>query len=529
MAQNKRILIVDDQQDLREQMAKLLSRSTKKSETVSLVRQMRSRLLGLDAQEQDQDDEPERGGYQVETASQGQEALEKVKRAIEAGKPYAAMFLDMRMPPGWDGLETAKRVREVDKLIEIVIMTAYADHDQETIAKSVGAPEKLLYIKKPFQSEEIFQLALCLTAKWGAEEDERLRKGWLEGLIRGMSRIKGIKSDKPSEVCGGVLKALLTFIPAQKGFIAICGHDGKWRLEHSSGVDQAEANSFINDNAAKFSGSQTAQSVGGKYQLPLKREGFSGMAVIYDANAPNDPEWYKLLNLLVMTASEALASAAAQDELRRMERALAISSASAKIADFCSRRTEKLKDGLSGDAKLAALAELEGFLSNLKAFGSPLPAVEPVKTQLPSLLQDFASELKAKAPAGLSVETQISGLSSAELPCSAKILKDGLLLAAAGRMASAAKAGAKSLLFKVELKAEGQAFRIYIEDDGPAVDAELASLLFDPFAVESEGSFDLIMPAARILLKTAGASICLDPRPAGTLLCVGIQPAHKTQ
>jgi hypothetical protein len=168
------------------------------------------------------------------------------------------------------------------------------------------------------------------------------------------------------------------------------------------------------------------------------------MAVIYDANAPNDPEWYKLLNLLVMTASEALASAAAQDELRRMERALAISSASAKIADFCSRRTEKLKDGSLGDAKLAALAELEGFLSNLKAFGSPLPAVEPVKTQLPSLLQDFASELKAKAPAGLSVETQISGLSSAELPCSAKILKDGLLLAAAGRMASAAKAGAKA-------------------------------------------------------------------------------------
>ena len=59
---------------------------------------------------------------------------------------------------GWDGLETATKVREVDKNIEIVIMTAYADHDQAQIAEQVGMPEKLLYIKKPFGKKEVSTL-----------------------------------------------------------------------------------------------------------------------------------------------------------------------------------------------------------------------------------------------------------------------------------------------------------------------------------------------------------------------------------
>ena len=542
MASNKRILIVDDQQDLREQMAKLLSRSTKKSETVSLVRQMRSRLLGLSATaDQESDDEPERGGYEVDVASQGQEALEKVKRALEANKPYSVMFLDMRMPPGWDGLETAKRIREVDKLLEIVIMTAYADHDQETVAKSVGAPDKLLYIKKPFQSEEIFQLALCLTSKWSAEEDERLRKGWLEGLIRGMSRIKGLKADKTEDVCASVLKALLTFIGAHKGLIASLS-DGKWKLEHAAGVDVSEAASYINGNAAKLSESRTAQSVVGKYLLPLKREGYSAIAVIYDATTPSDPEWYKLLNLLVMTASEVLSSTAAQNEIRKGERMVAVSLAASKIASCCQSKVSgvisevsSLRGTLKDETSLKSLSSIESAIRSLDAMVSSLsafaaaPNLPPAsKTLISDLLNEIGSELK-RASAGIEISTEISGLASAEALCPKPLVKEAFKAIVSSRISSALKDGAKAVSLKFDIKPDGSGYRVAIEDDGPAVEASLKAKLFEPFAIDDGAdSLGIALPQARRLLKAAGIALSADvERQRGIVFMASLQAAPK--
>ena len=97
MEKNTRILVVDDQKDLRYQLAKLLENADKKSETVSLVKQMRERLLGSkdDDSDKSSSSSKEEVTYIVDTAGQGQEALEMVKKANENGKPYALMFLDM--------------------------------------------------------------------------------------------------------------------------------------------------------------------------------------------------------------------------------------------------------------------------------------------------------------------------------------------------------------------------------------------------------------------------------------------------
>ena len=66
--------------------------------------------------------------FSVDSALQGQEALDKVQQAVAAKEPYAMAFVDMRMPPGWDGLETIKRIWEVYPDLEVVICTAYSDH-----------------------------------------------------------------------------------------------------------------------------------------------------------------------------------------------------------------------------------------------------------------------------------------------------------------------------------------------------------------------------------------------------------------
>lgn len=96
-------------------------------------------------------------------------AVAAVRDALAAGKPFAVAFIDMRMPPGPDGLWAAARIRELDPAIEIVICTAYADVDCSEIAALVPPEEKLSYLQKPFHPGEIRQMALSLGSKWRAE------------------------------------------------------------------------------------------------------------------------------------------------------------------------------------------------------------------------------------------------------------------------------------------------------------------------------------------------------------------------
>ncbi len=111
------------------------------------------------------------GDFTVDYVSQGEDAVAAVRAAIEAGQPYSVLFLDMRMPPGMDGRETAKQIRALDKRINIVIVTGYSDHSPLDVAQVAGPQDKLFYLAKPFQTEEIRTLAHSLTAKWAMEED----------------------------------------------------------------------------------------------------------------------------------------------------------------------------------------------------------------------------------------------------------------------------------------------------------------------------------------------------------------------
>ena len=109
---------------------------------------------------------PDQENFDVSFASQGQEGLQLVEKFLQEDRPFAIAFIDVRMPPGWDGMETAVQIRAIDPDIEIVIVTAYADRSREEIAKAVTPPHKLLYLRKPFDLDELKQIALSLCAKW---------------------------------------------------------------------------------------------------------------------------------------------------------------------------------------------------------------------------------------------------------------------------------------------------------------------------------------------------------------------------
>jgi len=103
-------------------------------------------------------------GFDFTVASQGQEGHQLARQALAEERPYAVAFIDMRMPPGWDGLATAQALRNLDPNIYLVIVSAYSDHSVDDIHNALEYDT--LFLRKPFMAEEIFQMARNLTQGW---------------------------------------------------------------------------------------------------------------------------------------------------------------------------------------------------------------------------------------------------------------------------------------------------------------------------------------------------------------------------
>jgi diguanylate cyclase (GGDEF)-like protein len=104
--------------------------------------------------------------FELDCVDQGPAALLLVQLARDEGRPYAVAFVDMRMPPGWDGLETIEHLWKADAELQVVICTAYSDQPWDEIKERVGQNDKLLILQKPFNGIEVSQLATALCRKW---------------------------------------------------------------------------------------------------------------------------------------------------------------------------------------------------------------------------------------------------------------------------------------------------------------------------------------------------------------------------
>ena len=104
--------------------------------------------------------------FEIDSAYQGEQGFEKASLAMAQGRPYALAFVDLRMPPGWDGVETISRLRTIDPALQTVICTAYSDYSWGDIYQRLGHSDSLLILKKPFDNIEVVQLAHALGRKW---------------------------------------------------------------------------------------------------------------------------------------------------------------------------------------------------------------------------------------------------------------------------------------------------------------------------------------------------------------------------
>jgi predicted signal transduction protein with EAL and GGDEF domain len=165
-----RVLVADDESDVRDAYRQVLLESDV-SKDLAAFRKLRARLFNK-TEGADQD-APDASGstpaFDPVFCSDAESAVEAVRASVAAGQPFAVIFLDMRMPPGKDGLWAAKCIRDMDPAVEIVICTAYSDTDPGTIGGLVPPEDKLSYLQKPFHPHEIRQMTISLGSKWRAE------------------------------------------------------------------------------------------------------------------------------------------------------------------------------------------------------------------------------------------------------------------------------------------------------------------------------------------------------------------------
>jgi diguanylate cyclase (GGDEF)-like protein len=164
---NRRILIIDDNPAIHQDFRKVLSGQAEHSAQAALEA-LEANLFG------EAEAAAVRPNFEIDSAHQGQEGVALVHQAVNDGRPYALAFVDMRMPPGWDGLKTIERLWATDPDVQVVICSAHTDYDWTEVVERLGHSDKLLVLRKPAEPIEILQCATALSRKW--ENDRLVRK-----------------------------------------------------------------------------------------------------------------------------------------------------------------------------------------------------------------------------------------------------------------------------------------------------------------------------------------------------------------
>ncbi|MBA3880683.1 MAG: GGDEF domain-containing response regulator, partial [Sphingobium sp.] len=222
---------------------------------------MAAELFGDDDTPAPADDAPE---FALTHAMQGLDGVAEVEKARVAGDPFAVAFIDIRMPPGIDGRETAKRIRALDPDINLVIVTGYSDFSPIEIAKVAGPADKIFYIAKPFEVDEIVQTATALTKRWQIDLELAAARAQLAAQVVTLE-------DQSRELAANESKALhmathdsLTEAPNRLAFLRALTERSRGKERFATAMLDLDRFKLVNDTLGHLAGDEMIRSV---YQL----------------------------------------------------------------------------------------------------------------------------------------------------------------------------------------------------------------------------------------------------------------------
>src|SRR6185437_8913252 len=227
-----RILIVDDNPSIHEDFRKILGAKTAAQ---AHLEEVESELFGT------REVVTERAGFRIDSAYQGQEALELVKKSVAEQDPYVLAFVDIRMPPGWDGIETLENIWKTSPELQAVVCTAYSDYSWDEMTRRLGQTDSLLILKKPFETVEVLQMAHALSQKWLLGRQAKLRMDDLDRMVRQRttelraSEERFSKAFQSSPMPLAIIRcADGQFIDSNQSFSVLSGHSSEALLKKSA-------------------------------------------------------------------------------------------------------------------------------------------------------------------------------------------------------------------------------------------------------------------------------------------------------
>jgi diguanylate cyclase len=253
---NRRVLVVDDNEAIHEDFRKILGGEGPSAELASIE----DALFGGDALAPAM-----RHTFQVDSALQGEEGFNLAKAARAEGRPYAVAFVDMRMPPGWDGLRAIREMWNADPELNVVVCTAYSEHSWTEIEAIAGETDRLLVLKKPFEPIEVRRLAATLTAKWNLARRAELKMSELEKLVD--SRTTELHHTATHDRLTGLPNRMLFHERLQQG-LELCRRNKDFRLA----VLFLDFDRFkvVNDSLGHEAGDRLLQCVGERLSKILR-------------------------------------------------------------------------------------------------------------------------------------------------------------------------------------------------------------------------------------------------------------------
>jgi PAS domain S-box-containing protein len=272
-----RILIVDDNPAIHEDFRKILGGN---SQALSRLDSIESELFGHSSASID------RVGFRIDSAHQGHEALELIQKALQAGDPYVLAFVDVRMPPGWDGIETLERIWQCSPELQAVICTAYSDYSWDDMTRRLGNTDNLLILKKPFETVEVLQLAHALTQKWILARQAKLRMEDLDKMVRQRTEELRVSEERFSKAfhCSPTPVAILSaderrFLDVNQTFIDLSGYTAEQLGNQSDNAMQLWAKGspshlvpFLPEGRLRNLNCQMRRSDGSARQIVLSSE-----------------------------------------------------------------------------------------------------------------------------------------------------------------------------------------------------------------------------------------------------------------
>ena len=205
-AANRRILVVDDNQAIHQDFRKILCAPP----ASTVLDEMESTLFGGPTTTVT---DP---GFEVDSAFQGEEGIQRVLAAVKEGRPYALAFVDIRMPPGIDGVETVQRLWKADEDLQVVLCSAYSDYSWEEMTQKLGISQRLLILRKPFDNIEVRQLAHALTEKWELLRQSHRRNEDLKREVQESTRELAVTNERLRQEMEDRAKLELRLVQAQR-------------------------------------------------------------------------------------------------------------------------------------------------------------------------------------------------------------------------------------------------------------------------------------------------------------------------